>query len=155
MPTPFATSGKYLIENEKKIMLTTGIYLDGKEREYTFENELYEYIEKYQRSIGGSDTEGLMCYNFCLNTNPYELQPSGAMNLSKFTKIELQVTTIEPPLDSNLQFNSICTSDSDTVIGTTKASSSIYLYTFDIHFMEERFNIVKFMSGNVGLMYAR
>ena len=162
LPSPFSTSGKFLVENEKKIILTAGIYIDGKERETTFESGLYEFIEKYQRSNGGADSEGLMCYNFCLNTSPFDLQPSGAMNLSKFSTIELEVTTTEPPIDNKAQFATICVPEVQpdgsivtTQVGTNKQSWSIYLYTYDIHFMEERYNMVKFVGGNVGLMYAR
>ena len=166
VPSPFAVSGKYLAENQYTILETTAILLDGKYRENTLDSGVYEYVEKYTRAAAGGDSEGLMCYNFCLHTNPFDLQPSGAMNLSRFTTIELELTTITPPLDNMAQFSQICretfTIDENgnevrgsEPIGVNKASWSIYAYTYDIHFMEERYNIVKFVGGNVGLAFSR
>ena len=40
-------------------------------------------------------------------------------------------------------------------IGVNKPSWNVYEYTYDIHLMEERYNIVKFTGGNVGLMFTR
>ena len=166
LPSPFSTSGKYLVEKEYRIIKTNAILLDGKYRENIFDNGIYEYIEKYTRTSGGSNSNGLMCYNFCLNTNPFDLQPSGAINLSKFVSIELELTTTTPPLDPIAQFSQICreTSSFDNdgnmvseteVIGVNKNSWSIYSYTYDITLMEERYNVVKFVGGNVGLAFSR
>jgi hypothetical protein len=32
---------------------------------------------------------------------------------------------------------------------------NIYLYNYDLHILEERYNVLTFVSGNCGLMYAR
>ena len=151
-------TGKYFVENQKDIMTTFGVVLDGKYRENVFEAGVYEYVEKYIRSPGGSK-EGMYCYNFCLNTDPFDLQPSGAMNLSKFSKVELEFTTYTPPLDTQAITYQICIPPSGLTpaipIGVNKPSWRIFDYTYDMHLFEERYNMVKFVSGNCSLMYAR
>ena len=163
LPGPFSTTGKFSVENEKAIVQNCGILLDGKYRENIFSSGIYNYIEKYQRSGGGgTDSDGLLCYNFCLHTNPFDLQPSGAINMSRFSTIEIEITTHTPPIDKLAQYANICTDVTNadgTVdkvqIGVNKPSWSVYEYTYDIHLMEERYNIVKFTGGNVGLMFTR
>ena len=164
MPGPFSTSGKFSVENNKNIISTAGILLDGKYRENLFRSGVYEYIEKVNGTNGGGPDgiDGLLCYNFCLNTNPFELQPSGAINMSRFSNIEIELTTHTPPIDKLAQYANICTdvtnadgSVDKVQIGVNKPSWNIYEYTYDIHLMEERYNIVTFTGGNVGLMFAR
>jgi hypothetical protein len=151
-------TGKYFVENQKDIMTTFGVILDGKYRENVFEAGVFEYVEKYIRTPGGSK-EGMYCYNFCLNTDPFDLQPSGAMNLSKFSKVELEFTTYTPPLDTQAITYQICIPPSGLTpaipIGVNKPSWRVFDYTYDMHLFEERYNMVKFVSGNCSLMYAR
>ena len=151
-------SGEYFVENQKQIMTTFGVVLDGKYRENVFEAGVFEYVEKYVRTSGNAK-EGLYCYNFCINTTPYDLQPSGAMNMSKFSKVELEFTTYTPPLDPNSVTYQICIPPNGLTpaipIGINKPSWRIFDYTYDMHLFEERYNIVKFVSGNCSLMYSR
>ena len=53
MPGPFSTSGKFSVENNKNIIDTAGILLDGKYRENLFKSGVYKYIEKFNRTNGG------------------------------------------------------------------------------------------------------
>ena len=151
-------TGKYFVENQKDIMTTFGVVLDGKYRENVFEAGVFEYVEKYIRTAGGSK-EGMYCYNFCLNTDPLDIQPSGAMNLSKFSKVELEFTTYTPPLDTEAITYQICIPPNGLTpaipIGVNKPSWRVFDYTYDMHLFEERYNIVKFVSGNCSLMYSR
>jgi len=112
-----------------------------------------EYIEKYVRTSGNAP-DGLYCYNFCLNTNPFDFQPSGGMNLSKFNNIQFEVVTIQPPLDPDAQVLTICDA-SGGIIGVNKPTWRIYDYNFDLTILEERYNVLTFTSGMAGLMYAR
>ena len=114
----------------------------------------FNYIEKYARSSGNSP-DGLYCYNFNLQTNPFDFQPSGGMNLSKFNQIEFEFTTFQPPLDPNAQVQVICDENGGGPIGVNKPSWRIYDYNYDLTVLEERYNVLTFSSGNVGLMYAR
>ena len=83
------------------------------------------------------------------------MQPSGAMNMSKFNNVEFEFTTFTPPLDPEAQTFTICDPVSGDILGVNKPTWRIYNYNYDLVVMEERYNTVIFTSGNVGLMYAR
>jgi len=147
-------SGDYDAGNQHDIMQTWGFLLDGKYRENNLNAGVFNYVEKYARSNGDSTT-GLYCYNFGLHTSPYDFQPSGAMNLSKFKNIEFEFTTFQPPLDPSAQVFVICNPNGGEVIGINKPTWRVYDYNFDLTVLEERYNVLTFTSGNAGLMYAR
>jgi Major capsid protein N-terminus/Large eukaryotic DNA virus major capsid protein len=140
-------------QNTKKILVAMGILLDGSYRENIQPEGVFDYIEKYTRTTGRAP-EGLYCYNFGLHSNNADMQPSGAMNMSRFNQIELEFTTIVPPLDPLAQSLTICDPETKAIIGINKPTWRIYDYNFDLHLFEERINVVNFIGGNVGLMYA-
>jgi len=143
----------YSAENDKNIMGGMGILLDGSYRENVQPAGVFNYIEKYTRTSGNAPS-GLYCYNFCLNSNNSDLQPSGAMNMSRFNQIELEFTTIIPPLDPLAQSLTVCDPETGNIIGVNKPTWRIYDYNFDLYLFEERVNVVHFVGGNVGLLYA-
>jgi hypothetical protein len=147
-------TGDYNDANQKNIMQRWSLLLDGKYRENDFDAGVFNYIEKYARSSGNSP-DGLYCYNFNLQTNPFDFQPSGGMNLSKFNQIEFEFTTFQPPLDQNAQVQVICAQNGGGPIGVNKPTWRIYDYNYDLTVFEERYNLLTFSSGNAGLMYAR
>jgi|LauGreDrversion4_2_1035121.scaffolds.fasta_scaffold20031_3 hypothetical protein len=147
-------TGDFQSENERDILQMLGISLNGKYRENLLDAGVYNYVEKYTRTRG-SAKPGIYCYNFCLNSDPFELQPSGAINMSKFNQIELEMNTIYPPLDSAAEVKVICNPNTREIIGMNKPNVNIYLYNYDLHILEERYNVLTFISGNCGLMYAR
>lgn len=130
-----------------------GILLDGIYRENVQPVGVYDYIEKYTRTAGDAP-EGLYVYNYCLNTSPFDLQPSGAMNMNRFTNIELETTTITPPLDPYAQSMNICDPTTGEIVGVNKPTWRIYDYNFNMVLFEERINVVNFIGGNCGLLYA-
>jgi len=147
-------TGDYHPENRKEILSTMGILLNGEYRENILTNGVYNYVEKYTRTPGFAK-EGLYCYNFCLNTSQTDVQPSGAINLSNFKTIELEITTISPPLDLvNSYYDMICDACGNT-IGVRKANWKLYDYNYNLTLYEERYNILSFIGGNCGMMYAR
>jgi hypothetical protein len=152
-PTDLFLSGEYNIENEKTIMTSLGILFDGDYRENTQPVGVYNYVEKYVRTAGNAPN-GLYCYNFCLNTSPLDLQPSGATNMSRFNKIELEFNTLIPPVNTLAQTLNICDPATGDIIGVNKPSWQIYIYNYNLYVMEERINQVIFVSGNCGLLYA-
>jgi hypothetical protein len=152
-PSSIMISGKYYKENQKNIMETWGLILDGKYRENTMDAGILNYVEKYTRTAGNGP-DGLYCYNFCLNNNVTDFQPSGAINMSKFNKIQFEMGIITPPLDPSSQVEIICNTDGNA-IGIDKTRDSIFDYTYDLTVMEERFNVLTFSSGNAALSYAR
>lgn len=144
------------INNIRNIMNRCTILFDGQNRENDFDSGIYHYIEKYRHCEGGVDYDGLYSYSYSLNTSPFDLQPSGAINLSRFKRIELVISTIFPPIDdSNALFKVICDTEG-TPIGTVEnQNSSIYEHTFNLYFMEERYNILRIMGGQGGLVFTR
>ena len=152
-PTGLFITGPYNAGNQKLILQNLGILCDGKYRENLLDAGVYNYMEKFH-AIGGKGTEGLYCYNFALKTSPFHLQPTGAMNMSKFKDIEFEFTTFTPPRDPNAQFLTICNEEGET-IAVNKPTWRIYDYTYDMHVIEESYNILTFTSGNCGLMFAK
>jgi len=146
-------TGNYNIENSKEILMNLGILLDGQYRENLQPAGIYNYIEKYTRTSGAAP-EGLYCYNFNLNTSPYDLQPSGAINMNRFNQVQFEFNTIVPPLDPYAQVLTVCDPGTGDIIGINKPTWRIYNYNYNLYVMEERINMVVFVGGNAGLMYA-
>lgn len=153
-PTGYYITPNYTPQNEKNILRQFGILMDGKYRENMFDGGIYNYVEKYVRTSSNSP-DGLYCYNFGLKTDPFDFQPNGAINMSKFKTIEMEFSTITPVLDPSAAFYQICDPVTKTIIGVNKPSWIIYDYNFNLTVMEERYNVLTFMSGNAALDYAR
>ncbi len=151
--TGWMLTGNYNLENEKNILISMALLLDGSYRENAQPVGIYNYIEKYTRTAGNAP-DGLYVYNFCMNTSPYDLQPSVAINMSHFTTIELEINTIVPSLDPYAQSLTICDPETGNIIGINKPTWRIYDYNFNMVVFEERINMVTFVGGNCGLMYA-
>lgn len=164
VPYPYAPikiTGHYTSKNQKGILLSMAILLDGKYRENLMDEGVYNYVEKYTRTFSGSLSDHLYCYNFCVNasylhptTALLPCQPTGAINMSKFNTIEWEINTYIPPLDSQAKTSVVCDGEGN-IIGVNKTNWEIYQYTYDLHIMESRYNMVLFEAGNCGLQYAR
>lgn len=148
------TNGQLENANIKNIMVNMGLLLDGKYRENTLDGGVFNYTEKYSNTKGGGK-DGLYIYSFSLNTDNKTYQPSGALNMDKFDKVQMEILTINPPVDSNAAFTEICDPATGAVIGTRKNLWNLNEYNFDLRVFEERFNILSFNSGLCGLEYAR
>ena len=146
------TSGVQNLQNVRSILVSMGLLLDGVYRENVQPVGVFNFIEKYIRTTGNAP-DGLYCYNFCLNSNAYEPQPSGAINMSRFNQVELEFLTIAPPLDTTVQTTAFCDPNGN-IIGINKPMWRTYEYNFDCTIFEERFNMISFVGGNCGLMYA-
>jgi hypothetical protein len=146
-------SGVYNPQNLKNILVSMGILLDGQYRENMLPAGVFNYVQKYTRTAGFAP-DGLYCYNFSLDTSPFNLQPSGAMNMSRFTNIQFEFTTISPPFDPLAQVLTVCDPTTGELIGINKPTWRIYDYNFNLYVMEERMNMVIFVGGNAGLLYA-
>jgi len=154
LPTGYYITPPFNTANQRDILLNMAILLDGKYRENLLDAGVYNYMEKYVRTAGNAP-DGLYCYNFCIDTNPFTLQPSGALNTSKFSNIQLEFSTFYPQLDPSAQFLTICDPSTGIPIGVNKNVWNIYDYNYNLTVFEERFNVVTFFSGTAGLMYAR
>ena len=146
-------TGNYCKDNQKDILLTMGILLEGDYRENTMSNGVYNLVEQYIRT-SGMTKDGMYCYSYGLNSSS-EYQPSGAINLSKFQKIELELTTFTPQIDPTRASSKIVCSNGEPILISPDPSWKLYQYTYDMTLFEERYNILSFVGGNVGLQYSR
>ena len=154
LPQPYLFTGIARQENQKNIMINWGLLMGGRDREFIFDAGINNYIEKYMRTPGNGKN-GLYCYNFCLNTDPFTYQPSGAINTSKFTNIIFQFETIFPTLKEDVLQTLILNPRTNQPIGINKPVWRLYNYNYNLHVMEERFNILSFQSGMAGLKLTR
>ena len=153
-------TGNFTDKNQREILQSAAIILDGKYRENLLPAQIYSQVEKYVRTFGFAVDKGLHCYNFGLHTggggqSPFEIQPSGAINLSKFNTVQFEIQTYNPPLDASAQTLVICDPSTNEVIGINKPIWRIYEFTYNFKCMEERYNILRFTSGTAALAYAR
>ena len=153
-PSGLYVTQNYNTENQREILQQLGILLNGAYRENMLESGVYNYVEKYIRTMGSAPF-GLYVYNFGLNASNAEYQPSGAINLSKFSTIELEFSTYVPPLDPSANFYTICDPETGIPVGVNKPQWRIYDYNYDLTVLEERYNVLTFIGGNCALMYAR
>jgi hypothetical protein len=155
-PSELFVTQDYNVENQREILQQLGILLNGSYRENMLEAGVYNYVEKYIRTAGSAPF-GLYIYNFGLDADNDTYQPSGAINMSKFSTIELEFNTYPPPLDPSANFYTICDPNSDpsVPIGVNKPQWRIYQYNYDLTVLEERYNVLTFIGGNCALMYAR
>lgn len=152
--TGYFITGQLSQNNPEDILISMGISLNGAYRENVLPSGVYDYVEQYSRS-NGSGKRGLYCYNFGLNSSPFDYQPSGAMNLSRFKDVNLEITTITPATSlQNTNFNVICDLNGNPV-GVNKQNWRLYDYAFNMTVFEERYNILSFIGGNCGMLYAR
>jgi len=152
--TGFFVNGPFSQDNIHDIMVSMGINLNGVYRENVLPWQVFNYVDQYARS-NGSGKRGLYNYSFGLNTSPFEYQPSGAMNLSRFKDINLEITTINPSISlQNSNYNVICDT-SGNPIGINKQNWRLYDYTFNMTLFEERYNVLSIVGGNAGMLYAR
>uniref|UniRef100_A0A6C0KHJ9 Major capsid protein N-terminal domain-containing protein n=1 Tax=viral metagenome TaxID=1070528 RepID=A0A6C0KHJ9_9ZZZZ len=147
-------SGDFFQQNHKEILETAGIRLNGDYRENLMTRGIYDYVEKYTRTNGFAK-EGIYCYNFCLHTSPFKYQPSGAINMSKFKTIELEITTYIPTVNTDSATYDLYCDLSGNSIGVRKQNWQLYDYNFDMTLFEERYNVLSFIGGNCGMLYAR
>ena len=147
-------------DNKKNILKSLSIIVDGKVRENLHDQGVYNYMEKYLKCDGIGDN-GQYFYSFAINNSPFNHQPTGSMNLSKYNDIMFEFSLIEPP------YNFVADNVTKTVtLGVPKGRSApvcidtvleknTKLYVFDMTTHQERYNVLTFTSGMAGLRYAR
>ena len=144
-------TGAYKANNEKTIMKKCGLLFDGKARENLFDVGIYEYIEKYGRTTGNAP-DGVYCYNFGLKNDSQQVQPSGAINTSKFKNVEFELMVLNPPLNPDAVVTTIC-DDNGNVVGIKKTTWDMYMYSYEMTIYEESYNLLTIDSGNASLLF--
>lgn len=150
----FYITGDYSSANQRNILQTFGILFSGDYREVEMPQGVYNYVEKYTQTQGFAPP-GLYCYNFCLNTSPFEYQPSGAVNAGRFKNIEFEFTTYLPPIDTDGATVNIECDNGSAINISQKPAWALYVYNYNLHVFEERYNILSFVNGECGMMYTR
>ena len=181
----------YSAKDAKDILLNWGFYFNSSVREIVLENGIAAWVDRYSRSRG-SGIDGVYYYNFCLNTDPFLYQPTGAINISKINTINWSYTLQEPdtrkpplstlsdeisasrvsydykgifdPFLSHLGISSYLsnmisvsqTLGSDCQPTTTNLNTADkYSWSYTLHIMEERYNILKIENGVANLVLSR
>lgn len=152
--TGITITGDFKPENRKDILETFAILLNGEYRENLMTKDVYKYVEKYTRTNGFAK-DGLYCYNFCLNTSPFEYQPSGAINMNKFKNIEVELNTYIPSIDTTSSSFDVVCDDNGNLIGVRNSNYRLYEYSYNLTLYEERYNVFSIIGGNCGMMHAR
>ena len=140
--------------NRKDILLDMGVVLEGMYRENVMDAGIYEYVEKWKRT-SGSAKDGLYCYNFCLDSNRSVYQPSGGMNLNKFSKVAFEFNTLEPPINLERPAVDIICDTNNNPIGFRKSTADLTEFNYDLKIFEERYNMLIIMGGRGELLQAR
>jgi len=172
---------KFTPKENKDILLEWGLYFNNSIREITLEKELISYIDIYSRSQG-SGLDNVFYYNFCLNSDPFIYQPSGAINMSKINNVYMSYKLIDPLLKSliisptnyisnindpflyasvigNYLSNSINSNVTCSTINNEEQTTinlkdtEKYVWHYNLHLMEERYNILKIINGVANLKF--
>lgn len=160
-PSAFAES------NDKHILQGLSIWMDGKEREAEFARGVWEWMQKYQRSNAGfKEMPGLDFYTFEVKTNPASMQPSGAFNMSKYHRLTLMFTLLQPPLDPTFN-NNVAAGQTQSIALPGGGSEAVCLpvfnnntlqnlaYNYDLNVYVEKYNMLVITNGLAGLAFTR
>jgi hypothetical protein len=145
--------------NEKNIMLNWGLYCNELTREEVLPYGINAYIENYLK-IEGDPEDGIYCYNFNIETHS-TLNPSGAMNMMKFNEITFEFTTIDPyreriplPVTSeSIVYGNDGSPQEETRHCIHDSLYKEFEYNYNLHIMEERYNILQFSNGIVNYLF--
>jgi hypothetical protein len=145
-------SNNHTIMN-KNILRDLALKIDGEYRENKFDVEAFSLIEKYART-SGPVKDGLYHYNFCLNSQLKDYQPSGSMNMTKYGRITFELNTITPPFNPKGIVQDYICNGAGEIIGIRKVVEDLNAYNFDLKVFEERYNVINIIGGNINLLYA-
>jgi hypothetical protein len=75
--------------------------------------------------------------------------------MSKFKSVELEISTFVPLFDvQNYNYQIVCNEDGE-VIATNSPTWRLYEYNYNLKLFEERYNVLSFVGGYCGLLYAK
>ena len=189
---PYFNTDKFLTQtigineetNNSSILKTLSIVFDGKIREESFPQNIYKSLQKYRtKNSFTRELNDLYYYSFGLEEGLEDLQPSGAVNTSKYKNITFVFETINTPnnpnvntdvlvkyirndttspfrvLTNNSETNNLAINPNDTdrtcVPIFDKTFRQEKLYTFDLKICTRKYNVLIINSGMGGLKYAR
>jgi len=75
--------------------------------------------------------------------------------MSKFKTVEIEINTFVPQLDlQNYDYQITCNGEG-VVIATSAPTWRLYEYNYNMKLFEERYNVLSFIGGYCGLLYAK
>ena len=77
------------------------------------------------------------------------------MNLSKFTNVEFEYSTILPYDISDKSIVPIKCNEYGDIVGIDNPTWKDYEYNYNLHIMEERYNVLLFEAGMARMMFSR
>ena len=137
-------------------MVNWGLYCNELVREDILPYGINNNIENYLKVEGDPD-DGIYSYNFNIEKNS-SLNPSGAMNMMKFNNITFEFTTIDPyremssVINTN-NINEIFDENNETKYCLDESAYRDLDYNYNLHIMEERYNILQFSNGIVEYLF--
>jgi hypothetical protein len=143
---------------QRDIMKQWGLTIDGKIREDTIEADYYNLVEPFLRSSGGW-SRGVYNYSFCLNTNPYIMDPNGGANLINFRHIDYEYSNVDLLEIRDISRVAIIPLCQETInneltpISYNKIDWQLYDYQFDLKIFEEHFNLLTISDGLASLEF--
>lgn len=94
--------------NDINILKKLEIMFDGKVREESFDENVFRFLQKYRtKNTFSRDLKQLYYYSFGLEEGLDDLQPSGAVNTSKFKDFSLTFETINTPNNPNVDTSTL------------------------------------------------
>lgn len=117
---------------DQQILKNARILFNGEERFTAQDFEYFNYLQPFEYNIR-SPSPGIYVYSFSVEKEVY--QPSGACNMARINKVQLQVECTKVPSR---------VSQNDTLQ---------FLYGFDINVYAVNYNILRIMAGMGGLVF--
>ena len=120
----------YAIKGEENIIKNISLLLNGVERFVDKDTDFYNLAQSYCYSKN-TPSKGILFYSFSLD--PFDYQPSGSCNMSRFNDIKLKIETTNAPIP----------------VGETE-----YLYKYDIDVYAINYNILRITGGHGNLEFS-
>tara|TARA_Y100000991_G_scaffold209574_1_gene189886 strand:- start:82 stop:1734 length:1653 start_codon:yes stop_codon:yes gene_type:complete len=117
---------------KKEILEKARILFNGEERFATQDFNYFNNLQPYEYNIR-SPKDGIYVFSFSIEKEKF--QPSGACNMAKINKIQLEIECVEVPTRI---------SENETLQ---------YKYGFDINMYSVNYNVLRIMAGMAGLVF--
>lgn len=156
--TGICITGPATSDNEKYIVVTSGINYDGNEREKILPYDVMRRLD-IMNKCPGIGTDGVAYYQYSKLSSPIAQlnQPAGIQNWGSWNRISIVGTTLVPTVNpqSYIPEQFVCNERGDNVISVSYNTYSIYDYKYTLYVYEERINVIMFdpVLGLPSLLY--
>ena len=148
----FRTTGRYSLHNRENILRRYNLYFSTIEKEQDLEANVISSIERFTNCAGGRNLPHLHFYSFEIDSNPYDVSPSGHINTLNFNKIEIDYSLYPPPLNPQYEFITIC-DEENNFIQTKKISEEMHIYNYNMFICIEKYQKLRFDRGEVSILW--